>query len=188
MIKSRADYIRYRKLDGTWKCGFKAYFRGGAFKFKVLLRKSEYFTNVKGGVVFKALAILYRRRLAWYGCKLGYTIPINVCGPGLSLPHVGTIVINGKARIGMHCRIHVCVNIGASGGVDAAPVVGDGVYIAPGAKLFGDIMIADRVAIGANAVVNRSFQEAGVTVGGVPAKVLGDGGAVSAGWCPLIEN
>ncbi|HMP14590.1 MAG TPA: hypothetical protein PKD70_11975, partial [Saprospiraceae bacterium] len=47
------------------------------------------------------------------------------------------------------------------------------VYIGPGAKIFGAIQIADNVAIGANAVVNKTFGESGVVIGGVPAKVIG---------------
>ncbi|MDG1302028.1 MAG: serine acetyltransferase, partial [Opitutae bacterium] len=132
----------------------------------------------------RLLAHYYKRRLSWFGQKLGYTIPINTCGHGLSLPHVGTIVINGKARIGNNCRIHVCVNIGASGGDKSAPVIGNGVYIAPGVKIYGDISIADGIAIGANAVVNKSFTQPNVTIAGLPAKVVGEGGAIAAGWNP----
>jgi serine O-acetyltransferase len=68
--------------------------------------------------------------------------------------------------------LHVCVNIGASGGNLEAPQIGDNVYIAPGAKIFGDIQIADNIAIGANGVVNKSFTTPNVTIAGVPARVI----------------
>jgi serine O-acetyltransferase len=48
---------------------------------------------------------------------------------------------------------------------------GDNVYIGPGAKIFGPIVIGNNVAIGANAVVNKSFQH-NCTIAGVPAKVI----------------
>ncbi len=51
-----------------------------------------------------------------------------------------------------------------------APQIGDNVYISPGAKLFGDIVIGDNVKIGANAVVNKSFPEGNCTLVGVPAR------------------
>ena len=110
--------------------------------------------------------------------QLGFTIPINVFGPGLSIGHVGTIVVNSSARIGANCRIHVCTSIATAAGYsDKAPKIGNNVYIGPGAKIFGDIIIADEIAIGANSVVNSSFMEPGITLAGVPAKKVSDKGS-----------
>lgn len=103
---------------------------------------------------------------------LGFSIPINVCGPGLSIAHYGSIIISSKAKIGRNCRIHSCVNIGASRGKNGAPIIGNNVYIGPGAILFGDITIADNVSIGANATVNRSFTESNVVIAGTPAEIV----------------
>jgi serine O-acetyltransferase len=104
---------------------------------------------------------------------LGFTIPTNVFGPGLNIAHRGTIVVNGFTKVGANCRIHACVNIGTKAGYrDVAPTIGDNVYIGPGVKIFGDVKIANGVAIGANAVVNKSFEEEHVTIAGVPAKKL----------------
>ena len=64
------------------------------------------------------------------------------------------------------------MNIGASGGSDIAPVIGDNVYIGPGAILFGEILIADNVTIAANATVYKSFEIKNTTIGGTPAVVL----------------
>ncbi|MEK4268049.1 MULTISPECIES: hypothetical protein [Bacillus] len=50
------------------------------------------------------------------------------------------------------------------------PTIGDHVWIGPGAKLFGNIKIANGITIGANAVVNRSFTEENITIAGVPAQ------------------
>lgn len=102
--------------------------------------------------------------------KLGFSIPINVFGPGLSLPHRGNIIINPQTCIGENCRIHVGVNIGAYR--DKAPRIGSNVYIGPGAIIFGDIEIADNCHIGANATVNKSVLEPNCSIGGTPAKVL----------------
>lgn len=55
--------------------------------------------------------------------------------------------------------------------MSGAPRLGDNVYIGPGAKIFGPIEIGDNVAIGANAVVNKSFPDS-VTIAGVPAKII----------------
>ena len=67
-----------------------------------------------------------------------------------------------------------CTNIGESGGVAGAPVIGDNVYIGPGAKVYGSITIASNVAIAANAAVGKSFLNENKIIGGVPAKEVGD--------------
>jgi serine O-acetyltransferase len=109
---------------------------------------------------------------------LGYSIPINVFGPGLCIAHRGTIVVNKDARVGENCRIHACTNIGSGrGSVLLAPKIGDDVYIGPGAKIFGNIEIADNIAIGANSVVNKSFYEKGISIAGVPAKKINNKGS-----------
>ena len=56
-------------------------------------------------------------------------------------------------------------------------MIGDNVYIGPGAMLFGPIRIADEIAIGANSVVNRSFEEPGITIAGAPARKVSDRGS-----------
>ena len=70
------------------------------------------------------------------------------------------------------------VNIGTAAGVERrVPQIGNNVYIAPGVKIFGDIEIANGIAIGANAVVCKSFLEENVTIAGVPAKQISDKGS-----------
>lgn len=181
MIKSKSDYWAYRNCDRTLKLTLRDFFLNDQKKFLILLRKAEYFTNCTSRIN-SLISIYYKYRLNRFGKKLGFSIGVNVAGPGLSLPHRGTIVINKNARIGANCRIHVCVNIGASGGKVEAPQIGNNVYIAPGAKLYGAITIADGIAIGANSVVNNSFLEPNITIAGVPAKKIGVGGSEAAGW------
>ena len=51
------------------------------------------------------------------------------------------------------------------------PIIGDNVYIAKGAIVFGGITIGNNVTIGANAVVNAPVPDNAV-VAGVPAKII----------------
>lgn len=74
-----------------------------------------------------------------YGVRLGFSIPINVFGPGFRINHYGLIVVNPKARVGAFCDIHQGVNIGEGFGKDEVPEIGDHVYIGPGAKIYGRI-------------------------------------------------
>lgn len=100
---------------------------------------------------------------------------MNCIDEGLSIAHKGTIIINSAARIGKNCRLHVGVNIGTVPGVNnIAPIVGNNVYIAPGVKMYGNINIADGIIIGANSVVNKSFEEENICIAGIPAQKISD--------------
>jgi len=129
-------------------------------------------------IIFHIKYKLYER----YGYKLGFTIPLNVFGPGLCLCHVGTVIISAYSHFGSNARIHACVNIGNyskfgdSWSSNNAPVFGNNVYIGPGAKIFGKIKIGDNVAIGANSVVTKDVPNH-VTVVGSPAKVINQNGS-----------
>jgi serine O-acetyltransferase len=103
---------------------------------------------------------------------LGFTIPPNTIGPDLKLPHYGTIVIHNNARIGSNARINVDVVIGENNGPDNVPIIGNNVVIEAGAKIYGKILIADDIHIGANSVVNKSFIEPNCVIAGIPAKVI----------------
>ena len=121
--------------------------------------------------------VLLKYRFRCKSIKYGFEIPLNSCAKGLSIAHIGPTIINGGAHIGENCRIHVGVNIGTAAGYgDRAPTIGNNVYIAPGAKIFGKIQIADGIVIGANAVVNKSFTTPNITIAGVPAKQISDRG------------
>lgn len=91
-------------------------------KYLFYLRKKEFYSNVCGR---KILRFLYRYKRRNLGIKLGYSIPINVFGPGLSLPHYGTIVVSKNAKVGENCRLHASTNIGASAGKPEAPIIGE---------------------------------------------------------------
>jgi len=149
--------------------------------FMALLRLKEWCLNARPSRLLKwSIAFLYRRSQL----KLGFSIPPNTFGPGLAIVHYGPIVVNGNARIGENCRIHVCVNIGGAGGLvsqeiakELAPRLGKNIYIAPGVKIYGPVYIADGCAIGANAVVNRSFETPNISIAGVPAEQISKKGS-----------
>ena len=143
-------------------------------RFLYLLRRVEYLSNCKAGAFWGGVLLINRWRLRIIQVKLGFTIPINVFGPGLSIAHYGTIVVSQYASVGSNCRLHVGVNIGANGG-NKAPIIGDNVYIGPGAILLGGIEIADNISIGANATVNKSFKEKNVVIAGTPAGIVKTG-------------
>lgn len=146
------------------------------WRFQVLLRLCEAHYRIER----PSPATRLKRRLLYdwlqrVKLQCGFSIPMHVFGPGLSIAHYGTIVVSHLARIGANCRLNADVNIGALD--QAAPRLGDDIYLGPGAKLFGAIELADGIAVGANAVVNRSFLEPGITIGGIPARKLSERGS-----------
>ncbi len=92
----------------------------------------------------------------------GIELPRSACiGPGLYIGHFGGITISPDAVIGSHCSLSPSITIGLSGHGErlGVPVIGDFVYIAPGARLFGRIRVGSNVKIGANAVVYRDVPD-----------------------------
>ena len=173
VIKSREDFRVFVEADCR-SLGLKNqrnwFMRNEILAFQIRLRRLEYAMNCSKNPI----RVLYRRYLfRKISIRLGFSISPNTFGPGLAIAHRGTIVVNGGARIGANCRIYVGVNIGTEAGKsDAAPKIGDGCYIGPGAKIFGPIEIGDGSVIGANAVVNKSFPDGNQTLAGVPAIVV----------------
>jgi len=125
-------------------------------------------------IVEKIAKYIYAYKWKRKSIQLGFTIPVGVFGKGLFIVHRGTIVIHSHVRIGENCCINAGVNIGTKAGfVSKVPKIGNNVYIGPGAKIYGDITIADGCAIGANAVVTKSFLKPNSIIVGVPAKEKG---------------
>lgn len=193
MIESKKDlkeYIMCDALASRRETIKPSLFGDEIWKFQRLLRKREYEINTLQGVkklFLLPIIMVDKFRFHRLSLLLNFTIPLNAVGPGFSIAHPGTIIINPEARIGKNCRIQTGVTIGSTNGSDKAPRIGDNVFLGDGCKLIGDITIADDVAIGANAVVVKSIDEPGTTWGGVPAKKISDNNSHSC-LSPLIFN
>jgi len=182
MITDRKTYKQYIQQDllayDIRKLSWYRYLSDERLRFQLRLRKIEYLYNTsKGNPLKKILYFILQvinHRLA---IRLGFTIPMNVFGPGLYIAHWGTIVVSCYAKVGQNCRIHPSTCIGNHAG---APIIGNNVYIGPGAKVFGNISIGNNVAIGANAVVNKSFPD-NVTIAGSPARIISQKSSLETG-------
>lgn len=106
----------------------------------------------------------------FYNCKVPYQAEI---GKGTKLGYGGIgVVIHRDCKIGDFCTISQQVTLGGGNSrYPGVPSIGDRVYIAKGAIVFGGITIGNNVEIGANAVVNKPIPDDAV-VAGVPAKII----------------
>ena len=147
------------------------FFNSNRFSLIWLLRYTEYYSTKKD-FLGKLLFRVFSKRYSRVQLLTGITLPLGVCDEGLTIYHIGSIVINGRTRIGRNCCLMNNVNIGSNNGETESPKIGDNVYIGPGAVIFGDIEIADNSYIGANAVVNKSVKEKGSVILGIPATTV----------------
>ena len=90
--------------------------------------------------------------------------------------HVGPVLLNTNTVLGKDCVIHMNVGIVGGGNNGYAPVLGDNIVVGYGAVVLGNTHVANGVAIGANAVVNKDVIEENIAVAGVPARKISNNG------------
>ena len=136
------------------------------------LRKTEYYFNTNKKMRYYLSKIL----LNWKSKRYVLHIGLNVFDKGLHVMHLGSILTNGRVRAGRDCAIHINTALVAQGVSSDTPVLGNNIVIGVGATILGGVTIADGIAVGANALVNKSFTEPDIAIAGVPArKVSGNG-------------
>jgi serine O-acetyltransferase len=146
-----------------------------------LMRLDAYLLNTGKPRVLRLPITLWFRRLC---VRLGFSLGPNIFGPGVAIVHYGLLVIDPTTRIGKNCRIHMGTHIGGAAQFVApgeehlhSPRIGDNAYLGPGCKIYGPVRLGNDVVVGANAVVTKSFADDGITLAGIPAKVIATGGS-----------
>lgn len=143
------------------------------YRHAVLLRKAEYHHNVG----HKLRAVWYKALLRHLQLKYSLLIPLNTCECGLKIMHLGPILINKNSSVGKNCSFHIYTALVAKGTTDETPILGEQIVVGIGAKIVGGVHIANKVAIGANAVVTKDILEENITIGGIPAKKISNSGS-----------
>ena len=159
-----ADLYRYNGLSG-----FRGFIKGWSipgFRFTFLYRKTKHHgkTSLKG--------IFYRILRKLFAYKEFIISPEAGIGEGFYLYHRGTIYI-GPVKIGRNCCVSHNVTIGRAykAGKLGRPVIGDNVWIGPGAVIVGKITIGSNVFIAPNSVVNTDVPDNSM-VAGFPARYI----------------
>lgn len=170
-----ADLYRYCGNTKV-KDFFCVYKKHPGFKFSFWMRTCFYSRRSPIGkyLVFPFAYIFFNHFKYKYGIDISYASNI---GPGLLIYHFGGIVVAAE-RVGKNLTVSQCTTIGMTikDGVKKFPVIGNGVYLAPGSKVIGGITVGDNVAIGSNCVLNKSVTDNAVVVG-IPGKVISWKGA-----------
>lgn len=123
----------------------------------------------------KDLAFFFQMRASEvYGIDIH---PAATIGKGIMIDHAHSIVIGETAVVGDNVSMLHDVTLGGTGKQDGDrhPKIGNEVLIGAGAKVLGNIAVGCCSRIAAGSVVLDDVPP-GVTVAGVPAKVVGDAG------------
>lgn len=167
----RSDLYRYEGETGI-AFFLKQMVVNAGFTYTFWMRTSAYLRQHR----VARFGLLQLAELILLHCtyKYGISIPYGTqIGSGFYVGHFGGIVVHGSAVIGKNCNISHGVTIGRTnrGPRQGTPVIGDNVYLGPGAKIIGNVRIGNSVAIGANCVVTKDIPDNAVVVG-VPGRVI----------------
>jgi serine O-acetyltransferase len=168
-----SDLYRYTGKTSKWLY-IHALLRNSGYQYTFFMRLCSYLALNKKNIARRTLLRFFYEVLRHYEIKYGISIPYNTrIGSGLYIGHFGGIVVNSEAVIGKNCNIHHGVTIGQAnrGDKKGYPVIGDRVFIGPGAAIIGKVKVGNDVAIGASTVVTKDIPDNAVAVG-VPARVI----------------
>ena len=148
----------------------------------ILLRTTEYHINAG----HRLRALFWKLRLRRLQNRYELHVALNCCGRGLQIAHLGPLLMNGSVTVGENCLFHFNTALVAGGTDNGVPTLGSNITVGLGAVVLGGITLADGIAIGANAVVNKDFSEPNITIAGVPARKISDHG--SENWNKGVRN
>lgn len=159
-FKGWINHLKSNTIDDQWYI----------WRYIVSLRHAEYYKNKKGFFNY-ILRIYHYYKMRQYGYITGFQIPPCTIGPGLTIWHWGTIIINPATKIGVNCTLYPGVLIGHKAEGMPAPEIGNNVFLGSGAKIIGGVKIGDNVVIGPNTVVVKDVPDNAVIVGS-PARII----------------
>lgn len=144
-------------------------------KYVIISRKAGFYRkNISKGALYKLLCLYYNRKKNILGQKLNIYLMPNEFGHRIRIYH-GNIIINGNCIIGDDCTFYGnnCLgNKGKDSDVNDVPSLGNNVSVGVGTKIIGKVKIYNNVKISAMSLVNKSIEESGILVGGIPAKKI----------------
>ena len=104
------------------------------FKYSFWMRTTAFLSSHKLLLPLRFLSLLIHRHCTY---KYGIDIPYNTqIGTGLYIGHFGGIIVNWRSIVGKNCNISPDVVVGQSnrGSKRGFPIIGDNVFLGPGAS------------------------------------------------------
>jgi serine O-acetyltransferase len=184
----RADLDRYIATGASsrWKVIFL--YQGWAslvYRFTRFL--FLFFQNTPLGILASAFSQLLQKLIQ---IITGISLPFGCdIGHGLHIAHFGGIILHPETKLGKNCNlgVQIVIGYGRSNNQSGVPVLGDRVFVGPGAKILGPVVIGDDALIGANAVVVEDIPPRAM-VGGIPAKIISYAGSFDWIYYPDMEQ
>lgn len=141
-------------------------------KYLLVLRKLEYYTNVRthfwGGYLMRIYYTIKWKRLS---NKYGIYIHPNTVGKGLYIPHFNGGIQLNCISMGDFCSVSSGVVVGNKGSQDNRAIIGNNVGLTIGCKVIGKVVLGNNVIVAPNSVVIKNIPDNAV-VSGVPAKII----------------
>lgn len=177
-IKSFSECRHFIKSDayrhiGTYSmhARIKLYFKSVGFRYTFWMRICCYLSGRKLLYLFYVPSLLKLKLMSYFtGLQISHVAEI---GKGFYIGHFGPIRVSSESSLGCNVNVSsgVVIGHGNRGKNKGVPHIGNNVYIASGAKLFGNVTIGDNTCIGANAVVTHDVPD-NACVAGVPARII----------------
>ncbi|HOW51899.1 MAG TPA: serine acetyltransferase [bacterium] len=130
--------------------------------------------------------LLVRHLMYRYGFQIP---PGTLIGKGLYIGHFGTVVVNGRSKIGENCNIAHSITIGQvnRGKLVGYPTIGNRVWIGTGAVIVGNIHIGNDVLIAPNAYVNCNIPDHSLVIGN-PGQITPRDNATDGYVCHVLDS
>lgn len=141
-------------------------------KYLLVLRKLEYYTNVRthfwGGNLMRIYYTIKWKRLS---NKYGIYIHPNTVGKGLYIPHFNGGIQLNCISMGDFCSVSSGVVVGNKGSQDNRAIIGNNVGLTIGCKVIGKVVLGNNVIVAPNSVVIKDVPDNAI-VSGIPAKQI----------------
>lgn len=154
--------------DRPWIVRIFFPFSTGGFQTLIVFRLIQANRHWRIPILYWIFAIILKIINTLFQAFWGICITTSAdIGPGLYIAHHGMIFI-GVNKMGANCTIGHNVTTGRTEKEHGYPIIGDNVYIAPGAMVIGKIEVGDNVKIGPYAVIRRNVPANSVVVAPPP--------------------
>ncbi len=179
----RSDIKALRKKDPAARHSLEIFLTHSGMHAVWAYRIAHFFWKIKLKLIARIISTMTR---FFTGVEIH---PGAKIGKNFIIDHGTGVVIGETTVIGQNVLIYHQVTLGGTGndsGAKRHPTLCDGVMIAAGAKILGNIQIGFKAKVGANAVVLKDVPPYATAVG-MPARII-EKSVISDEECSLLSK